>query len=77
MANIGRDTGNEAICAATVALARGMGLRIVVEGVETPQQRDFFSAKHPIDYMQGYLFSKPLSAGEFAAFAQSAMGQIA
>lgn len=73
VADIGVDPNDEAICAATVALARGLSLRIVVEGVETPLQRDFFRYTHACDFMQGYLFSKPLSAADFFPYARHAL----
>jgi EAL domain-containing protein (putative c-di-GMP-specific phosphodiesterase class I) len=44
---------------ATIALAHNLGLKVVAEGVETTAQRDFL-AEHRCDYLQGYLFSKPL-----------------
>jgi EAL domain-containing protein (putative c-di-GMP-specific phosphodiesterase class I) len=46
-----------------VALAHNLGLKVVAEGVETPAQRDYL-VKLRCDYLQGYLFSKPLPASE-------------
>ena len=46
---------------AIVALARGIGLKVTAEGVETEQQRSFLRAAG-CHYLQGYLFSKPVSA---------------
>jgi len=37
----------------------------VAEGVETEAQRDFLLA-HGCDIFQGYLFSRPIPAAEFA-----------
>jgi len=53
---------------AIVDMAHSLGMRVVAEGVELPGQRDalrLFSC----DLAQGYLFSKPLPADEFSAFA--------
>ncbi|WP_162560201.1 sensor domain-containing protein [Methylotetracoccus oryzae] len=48
-----------------IALAREFGFRTVAEGVETQAQLDFL-ARHGCDAWQGYLFSPPLPAEEFA-----------
>jgi diguanylate cyclase (GGDEF)-like protein/PAS domain S-box-containing protein len=57
---------DEAIVAAIVALASALDLDVVAEGVETPAQlhrlRVLGAAK-----IQGYLFSRPLPAGELRA----------
>jgi diguanylate cyclase (GGDEF)-like protein/PAS domain S-box-containing protein len=55
-----------AIAQATVALAEGMSLTVVAEGVETIAQRDYL---HGIGChaLQGYLYSPPLPAAEMAA----------
>ena len=55
------------ICAATLALAHNLGLEVVAEGVETNEQRDFLT-RHNCDYLQGYLFCKPMSAKEITRF---------
>jgi diguanylate cyclase (GGDEF)-like protein len=57
-----RDTpGDFADCAivkAVIALARGLGLRVVAEGVETTEQLDFLRDQG-CEEMQGYLLSPP------------------
>jgi EAL domain-containing protein (putative c-di-GMP-specific phosphodiesterase class I) len=57
-----------AICAATISLAHSLKLKVVAEGVETEAQRYFLSTVHRCDYIQGYLFSRPLPLKEFEAF---------
>lgn len=47
-------------------MGRNLGMKVMAEGVETPAQRDFLRG-HGCDYAQGYLFSRPLSAGDAAA----------
>jgi len=60
-----------AICAATISLAHSLGLKVVAEGVETAAQRDLLYHGHGCDFLQGYLFSRPLPIAEFEAFARS------
>lgn len=45
---------------AIVAMSQGLGLKVVAEGVETEEQRQFL---HTVgcDYAQGYFFNRPLS----------------
>ncbi len=59
-----------AIIAALVGLARPLGLRVVAEGVETPEQRACV-AEAGCDLIQGYLFSPPMRPDQFAALAPS------
>ncbi len=62
--DIENDGNDAAICAATLALAHRLGLRVVAEGVETCAQRDFLVADHGCDVLQGYLFGRPMPAPE-------------
>ena len=54
-----------AIVTATIRLAHAMNLAVVAEGVENSQQRDFL-LKYGCDVLQGYYYSKPVPADEFA-----------
>jgi len=54
-----------AIVTATIRMAHAMNLSVVAEGVENAQQRDFLM-KYGCDVLQGYYYSKPVSADEFA-----------
>jgi len=51
---------------AIVGMARGLGLAVVAEGIETEQQRRDLIALG-CDLGQGFLFSAPVPAAEFAA----------
>jgi EAL domain-containing protein (putative c-di-GMP-specific phosphodiesterase class I) len=53
------------ICAATISLAHSLKLKVVAEGVETLAQQYFLSTVHQCDFLQGYLFCKPLPLAEF------------
>lgn len=57
---IGRGQEAEALLLAALSLSRAFGAKVLAEGVETPQQRDFL-LDHGCDEMQGYLFSKPVT----------------
>jgi len=51
-----------------VTIARNLSLSTVAEGVETEEQKELMTSMK-CDVVQGYLYSKPLSAKEFIRFA--------
>ncbi len=51
---------DQAIVSAIVALGRGLGLRVVAEGVETQDLKHLLKTLQ-CDQMQGYFFSRPLA----------------
>ena len=55
-----------AIAQATIALAQGLSLAVVAEGVETIGQRDFLGSLG-CDVLQGYLYGRPVPAADMAA----------
>ena len=57
--DMAENQGSEAIVLAILSLSHALGLEVVAEGVEMPEQRDFLR-QHGCDSFQGYLFGKPL-----------------
>ena len=68
--DIGKSKNNESIVRAIINLAKTLDLNIVAEGVETQKQLDFLT-ENKCNIIQGYYFSKPLSASEMIAFIHS------
>jgi len=52
------------VTAGMVAIAQGLGRRVVAEGIETEGQQRFL-AEHDCQELQGYRFSRPLPAAAF------------
>jgi PAS domain S-box-containing protein/diguanylate cyclase (GGDEF)-like protein len=55
---------DQAISRAVIAMAQGLRLTVVAEGVETAGQLAML-AEHGCDLMQGYYFSRPVPAADF------------
>ncbi len=67
---IGSANGNGILVSAVIAMGVRLKQRIVAEGVENLAQQAFLLAQH-CDEGQGYLFSRPLAAEQFAALLSS------
>ncbi len=59
VADIGSAPTGSAIVAAVTNLAHVLGLTVIVEGVETQDQRDEISAMG-CEYAQGYFYARPM-----------------
>ena len=68
--DIGNDKNDEAIVIATINLAHSLGLSVTAEGVETLEQAEFLRT-YECDHLQGYYFSKPLSAEDITDWLRS------
>ena len=55
---------NKEITKAIITMAHNLNLKVIAEGVETVEQKEFLNSLN-CDEMQGFLFSKPLPADEF------------
>ncbi|MGB8954266.1 MAG: EAL domain-containing protein, partial [Tumebacillaceae bacterium] len=64
VSDITESPGDAAIVSAIIAMAHGLNMNVIAEGVETDYQRAFLR-KLRCDKMQGFLYSKPLSADTF------------
>ena len=65
--DIENDPNDAAISAATISMSHELGLTVVAEGVENEAQLVLLSSMG-CDLVQGYYFSKPLSADDCLRF---------
>ena len=63
--DIATDTDDATLVRTIIALGHNLGLKVVAEGVETPQQLEFLRANQ-CDELQGYLFGEPMPADRLA-----------
>jgi EAL domain-containing protein (putative c-di-GMP-specific phosphodiesterase class I) len=57
------------VLASAVSMAKQINMKIVAEGVETAEQKEFLE-QMKVDYLQGYYFSKPLPEEGFVKFVE-------
>jgi diguanylate cyclase (GGDEF)-like protein len=72
------DTAGEdtAIVTAVIGMAQSLKLRVIAEGVETLEELEFLRA-HCCDAAQGYYFSRPVPAVQFAQLLRNGIPGIA
>ena len=58
------DPASRSLTEAIILMAHKLGIRTIAEGVETEAQRDLLKS-FGCDYMQGFLYSRPVPSGEF------------
>jgi len=63
-----------AIARAIIAMGKALKLNVIAEGVETEEQLAFLKTEGCREY-QGYYFSRPLPAAEFASLFEAALPQ--
>ena len=68
--NIPLSTADIMATRSIIALAKQLKLHVTAEGVETVEQSEFMADNH-VDSMQGYHFSRPVSAKAFEKLLQS------
>jgi diguanylate cyclase (GGDEF)-like protein/PAS domain S-box-containing protein len=65
--NCTEDLEDSALVRTIIGLAHSLGLTVIAEGVEEEKQLEFLR-DYDCNEIQGYLYSRPLSAKDFAAF---------
>ncbi|HET7922983.1 MAG TPA: EAL domain-containing protein, partial [Gammaproteobacteria bacterium] len=73
--DITTDPDDAAIINAVIGLGRSLNVKVVAEGAETAEQLEFLRRCH-CDLIQGYHFSKPLPADEFAQLLRKGQGRM-
>ncbi len=68
-----QDETARALVASIIGIGKSLGMRIVAEGVETEEHAQFVRDMG-CDYLQGFYFGKPMSAGDLLARLQETGG---
>jgi sensor c-di-GMP phosphodiesterase-like protein len=62
---IGTEAVTQGILPQILAMAQALNLQVIVEGIETQEQADYFAGKAQSILAQGWLFGRPVPAEEF------------
>lgn len=62
--NLATDPNDRVLSEAIIMMGHQLGLKVIAEGVETEEQRNFLLAAG-YDYAQGYLYATPIPPKEF------------
>lgn len=65
--NLSHNSDDHALCQAMIVMAHRLGLKVIAEGIETPEQYRLL-VQAGCDYGQGYLFSRPLPTDAFVDY---------
>jgi diguanylate cyclase (GGDEF)-like protein/PAS domain S-box-containing protein len=76
ISGMGNDPACRSIVLAIVTLAHALKMKVIAEGVETPQQQAFLQSIN-CDYAQGFLFSRPLNPDQIVNFLQQTRQPLA
>ena len=71
--NLPKDSEDKAITEAIITMGKTLSLTVVAEGVETLEQENYLR-EHVCDEMQGFYFSKPVKADDFAELLRNHTG---
>ena len=74
--DVPNNTDDSAIVGAIIAMAHGLGMGVVAEGIEKQEQLEFLRDRDCDEY-QGFLASKPLLASDFKALVAKNMKKFA
>ncbi|MFZ4537447.1 EAL domain-containing protein [Propionivibrio sp.] len=67
--NLPGNRNDETIAQTIITLGRGLGMKMIAEGVETEEQR-YFLEVHGCHAFQGYLYSRPLPLNKLVQYLQ-------
>ena len=67
ISGIGLNKDDEQLVKTMIDMARGLGLKVIAEGVETEKHCEFL-IEHGCELAQGYYYSKPLEETDFLTF---------
>ncbi len=70
--NLQTQPSAQALSESIIVMAHKLGLSVVAEGVETPEQLEFLAGAG-CDFAQGYLFSRPVPPEQFEALLEDAL----
>ena len=63
--HLATDSDDATIVRAIITLGHNLGLKVVAEGVELPEQLDFLRLNH-CDEAQGFIYCRPVDSHELA-----------
>jgi EAL domain-containing protein (putative c-di-GMP-specific phosphodiesterase class I) len=73
---IDNDQGYFPVVLAIISIARGLGLNVVAEGVESEVQVNYLK-QNGCNVMQGYYFSHPIKGRDFVKLLANSVPQLA